>query len=168
MLPASHSPSLALFHDLETTFKSGLEAPGGQSLRKQNCFLETLKAHLQLSGVPTPSPCTHTFSHGLSRTPTRLHTSHTRTPGTPGAGCCHADDTLSSGVHSAPSHRLFPTHSSPPSRTSTRLHPHKNRPSSACLLSRSHAHTSFSDPPIPTEHLIQDHTASPSWVCFLI
>lgn len=87
----SHSPSLSLFHDLETTFKSGLEAPGGQSLRKQNCFLETLKTHLQLSGIPTPSlvlthilPWTLTYTHPraghrhaqvLTRTHTGTHTS---------------------------------------------------------------------------------------------
>lgn len=72
--PSLPPPSPTLFHDLETTFKSGLEAPGGQSLRKQNCFWETLTAHLQPSGLPSPS-CTHTFSQGLSRTPrTPAHT----------------------------------------------------------------------------------------------
>lgn len=119
--------------DLETTFKSGLEAPGDQSLRKQNCFLETLKAHLQLSGVPTPSPCTYTFSHGLSRTPTRLHTSsppaaraharthahtHTRTgvltcAGTQRTDFYYTDHTSPSGVTLVPSHGLFPTHRTP-------------------------------------------------------
>lgn len=106
-----------------------------------------MKAHLQLSGVPTPSPCTHTFSHGLSRTPTRLHT-------------CSAPATHAQQEHRG---RGVATLTTPSPQEFTRLLPTGSSPHTAALrhgLAHVCTHARIY-PPLPVSCLALTHTPPP-------
>lgn len=106
-----------------------------------------MKAHLQLSGVPTPSPCTHTFSHGLSRTPTRLHT-------------CSAPATHAQQEHRG---RGVATLTTPSPQEFTRLLPTGFSPHTAALrhgLAHVCTHARIY-PPLPVSCLALTHTPPP-------